>query len=232
MKLELVLVRHGETEANKSHTIQGHMDTHLSELGLKQVEKLGDFMVNETFHLAISSDLKRAKNTGEAIVSRNSSVDNLELLQVLRERSFGDMENAPVENMLNAMKGKSKEELFNWGPPNGETGKMFRARVQDFVKVLWEKSRQLSVAEPIVLATTHGGFIRDFNLLLTDQFDCQMPSRQGQCNYTGICPNTGVSRYRLSYSETGELETAVCSQLYVKDHLKDINVSEPVLYGV
>ena len=41
--------------------LQGHMDTHLSELGQKQVEKLGEFMAKETFHLAISSDLKRAK---------------------------------------------------------------------------------------------------------------------------------------------------------------------------
>ena len=37
-EVEMVVVRHGETEANRSHTIQGHRDTALSDLGVKQAE--------------------------------------------------------------------------------------------------------------------------------------------------------------------------------------------------
>ena len=37
-EVELVVVRHGETESNRSHTIQGHRDTALSDLGVKQAE--------------------------------------------------------------------------------------------------------------------------------------------------------------------------------------------------
>ena len=37
-KVELVVVRHGETESNRSHTIQGHRDTALSDLGVRQAE--------------------------------------------------------------------------------------------------------------------------------------------------------------------------------------------------
>ena len=37
-EVELVIVRHGETEANRSHTVQGHRDTALSDLGLTQAE--------------------------------------------------------------------------------------------------------------------------------------------------------------------------------------------------
>ena len=37
-EVELVVVRHGETESNRSHTIQGHRDTALSDLGVRQAE--------------------------------------------------------------------------------------------------------------------------------------------------------------------------------------------------
>ena len=35
MEVELVVVRHGETECNKSRIVQGHRDTALSELGVR-----------------------------------------------------------------------------------------------------------------------------------------------------------------------------------------------------
>jgi len=75
--VQLVLVRHGETDANKTHTIQGHLDTSLSELGEKQAVKVGELLAKENFHLAITSDLKRAKSTGQAICDRNSSFESL-----------------------------------------------------------------------------------------------------------------------------------------------------------
>ena len=43
-------------------------------------------------------------STGEAICSANPSLDNLELLEVLRERCFGDLEGKPYEAMVEALK--------------------------------------------------------------------------------------------------------------------------------
>lgn len=228
--VELVLVRHGETEANRTHTIQGHLDTSLSDLGMKQAEKVGEYLANQTFHLALSSDLKRARSTGEAIRDKNSTVDNLELITVLRERSFGDLEGQPLNIMLEAVKEKDKNELFYWGPANGETGVMFRARTEQFIKVVGERLVNLEQENPCILATSHGGFIRDFNLLLVAKYNCKMPCKSGE--YGRICPNTGVSRYNLQFDSTGELTSAECTQLYYKDHLKDLSVVVPVLYAI
>ena len=38
-KIEMVVIRHGETESNRTHTIQGHLDTPLSDAqcGIKPV---------------------------------------------------------------------------------------------------------------------------------------------------------------------------------------------------
>ena len=49
MEVELVIVRHGETEANKSHIIQGHQDTALSELGLQQAQCVAKYLGRKYF---------------------------------------------------------------------------------------------------------------------------------------------------------------------------------------
>jgi broad specificity phosphatase PhoE len=227
--IELVFVRHGETEANKTHTIQGHLDTDLSELGVMQAERVGEHLANQTFNLAITSDLKRAKCTGEEICKRNPSFSSLQPLEVLRERSFGDMEGGSLNNMLDAVKGLNQAELRSWGPPNGESGDVFRERIERFILVLGEKVQNLD--NPCVLATSHGGFIKDFNLLLANKYQCTFPCQNGE--YGRISPNTGVSRYLLDFDASGVLVKATCTQLYFKDHLADLAPPlVPVLYGI
>ena len=53
MEVELVIVRHGETEANKSHIIQGHQDTALSELGLQQAQCVAKYLGRKYFLILV-----------------------------------------------------------------------------------------------------------------------------------------------------------------------------------
>lgn len=41
-QIELILSRHGETEENKLHIMQGQLPGHLSELGKQQAEALAE----------------------------------------------------------------------------------------------------------------------------------------------------------------------------------------------
>ena len=129
---ELVVVRHGETAANKSYIIQGHMDTPLSEAGERQAQLVAARLAKDTFHLAVTSDLARAHQTGRAIHSANNSLAGagleLEKWEVARERCFGDLEGQSVEKMTAQTKNLTKDQLLAWGPTNGETGQMFRER--------------------------------------------------------------------------------------------------------
>lgn len=228
--LELVLVRHGETDSNKTHTIQGHLNTPLSEVGQEQARRVGKHLANETFHAALSSDLSRAKSTGEAIKSCNSSVQELVLEPVLRERSFGDLEGKPFEAMVEALKGLNKEQKHNWGPPNGETGDMFRERIEKFFDVLYTHASKLEVEKPVILVTTHGGFIRDLNYIMLNKYNCKMPC--GPDVYNRISPNTGVTRYMLDYGSDGKIKSAECVSMYNKDHLEGMEILNPLLYGI
>ena len=55
MEVELVIVRHGETEANKSHIIQGHQDTALSELGLQQAQCVAKYLGRKYFLILVDA---------------------------------------------------------------------------------------------------------------------------------------------------------------------------------
>merc|ERR1712013_754505 len=93
-----------------------------------------------------------------------------EVWKVARERCFGKLEGQGVDNMLQEVKGKNKDQLFAWGPEDGETGSQFRDRVRQFVKDLGKRVIKCKENESLtrVLVTTHGGFIKDFNMVMVN----------------------------------------------------------------
>lgn len=84
----LLLIRHGESMANKSHMFIGQTDSPLSEFGIAQAEKTAEYIVsNYTVDKVYASDLKRAFRTGKAVADRLG----LEVIPVkdLRELNVG-----------------------------------------------------------------------------------------------------------------------------------------------
>lgn len=68
-KGRLFLVRHGQTSANVDHVWHGHTDTPLTELGVEQTRRLGEYFHNyvPNIHAIYSSPLQRARHTAEQI---------------------------------------------------------------------------------------------------------------------------------------------------------------------
>lgn len=66
-KTVIYLVRHGQTEWNVEHRLQGHQDSPLTELGIKQAEWLGESIQNEQIDMIYSSSSLRARRTAEII---------------------------------------------------------------------------------------------------------------------------------------------------------------------
>lgn len=86
----LILWRHGHTEWNEQHRIQGHSDPPLSALGHTQAARVAPWLAARSPVAIISSDLSRAADTAQPLVELTG-------LQVrkdprLRERRFGDWE--------------------------------------------------------------------------------------------------------------------------------------------
>lgn len=72
----IYLIRHGETEYNKSHRLQGWSDIPLNENGIKLAEKTAEGMKDISFDRVFSSPLIRSYTTAEIIVGdRNITIE-------------------------------------------------------------------------------------------------------------------------------------------------------------
>ncbi len=84
------IVRHGETDWNTTKKIQGSSDIHLNERGIKQAEALSLKLNSIIFSSAFSSNLSRAKDTGNILLAKKNV--QLQATNSLKEREFGSLE--------------------------------------------------------------------------------------------------------------------------------------------
>lgn len=67
----VILVRHGESEANRNGIFAGHFDADLQDRGVLQAQKSAEYIAqNYKVDAAYASDLKRAFKTGKTIADR------------------------------------------------------------------------------------------------------------------------------------------------------------------
>ena len=96
--MKIILVRHGETHWNRERRVQGSgSDTELSELGLKQANRLASFLKDENIDAITSSPLKRAVATAKAIASKHQLP--VEIDDGLKEISVGELEGLSVSSL-------------------------------------------------------------------------------------------------------------------------------------
>jgi probable phosphoglycerate mutase len=88
----IYLVRHGQTEFNRERRIQGHVDSPLTELGVRQAKAVGGLLADLVRDPAgwriVSSPLGRAHATAELISQKLGGLA-VELDDRLKEMSWG-----------------------------------------------------------------------------------------------------------------------------------------------
>lgn len=95
--MKIFLTRHGTTEWNADHRVQGITDIELDDLGRKMARETYSALFSRgiEFDIAFSSPLKRAMETASILApGLDLKVDDR-----LRELSFGPMEGGKVEEM-------------------------------------------------------------------------------------------------------------------------------------
>lgn len=120
--MNLILVRHCETRWNEQRRIQGgRTNVGLSALGKKQVDKLARFLSSYKVDVVVSSPLKRALVTAEAVARHHGLA--VEVRDGLREIDVGELEGAALSS-LNTSFSTLLLELWNGGSerlPGGES---------------------------------------------------------------------------------------------------------------
>lgn len=86
-KTKIYLVRHGQTEWNVKHKFQGHQDSPLTDMGIKQAQWLEEAIRNEQIDMIYSSSSLRARRTAE-IIRGTREIDIIES-DDLREINLG-----------------------------------------------------------------------------------------------------------------------------------------------
>jgi probable phosphoglycerate mutase len=152
------MVRHGETEWNKTHLIQGHTDIQLTAQGEDQARKLAQELKDVDFDEVFSSDLVRAKRTAEIIaLEKNLSIVTTE---ALRERFYGQLQGKASDEFKKLFKqvGKITEEI-HWQHifADEESWHSLMIRYTTFL-------RETAVAYPgkTILVVSHHGILGSF----------------------------------------------------------------------
>jgi 2,3-bisphosphoglycerate-dependent phosphoglycerate mutase len=144
-RLELWIVRHGQTDWNAAGRLAGWSDVPLTALGEQQARLLRPKLDGEKFDGVWSSDLVRAVSTARLAHGEARSDKRL------REINFGSLEGM----LWNEVDPKIAEALYNFdwsfSAPDGEGLAELRERVHGFLK-------DLSFGRHLIF--THGGVIR------------------------------------------------------------------------
>lgn len=88
----LYFVRHGQTDCNLGHKIQGKSDVELNNAGLIQANEAAEYLKNGNFGIKriVSSDLKRTAQTAQIIGNKLHILVDYDTR--LREYNFGQLE--------------------------------------------------------------------------------------------------------------------------------------------
>ncbi len=156
---DILLVRHGQTDANASGTLQGHLPTPLNLTGIRQAQLLADRLAAWRPRVAalVSSDLPRAAQTAGPVAAACGL--KIAFDPRWRERAFGLLEGkAVVDRSLWQVAGGEVD------PPGAEPSAEFLARVRAALTALATAHRH----RPVVAVVTHGGPMRAVLRMLID----------------------------------------------------------------
>jgi len=130
MPLELLLIRHGETEWNKDRVFRGQMDMRMNATGIMQADVVADALKDKVFDAVYSSPLKRALVTARRI-AKPHQIEVREKLG-LSDMHFGiwqGMTEAQVRDKFPALYKKWLENPGRFKVAGGESSKKAWKRV-------------------------------------------------------------------------------------------------------
>lgn len=153
----LILVRHGQSEANLARSFAGHTDAPLTDLGRAQAEAAGEYLRRFRIDIAYASDLRRAYDTAAIIAARHqlTPIPDAALREVFagewEGRLFSDLEAEYPHEYATVW----RTDIGHAHPVGGEAVTALGARVSGAITRILEKH-----AGQTVLIGTHATPIR------------------------------------------------------------------------
>jgi alpha-ribazole phosphatase len=147
--MELILVRHGESEDNVTKRFSSDTTT-LTENGIEQIKKTRDLLKEYDFSKVFYSPLTRTRQTHEILGL--SGIEN----ETIREMNFGIFAGYTFDEFSKKYPKESQlwvDDPFNFNIPNGENIMQTYTRLVGFLESIKDSKEN-------VLLVTHEGIIR------------------------------------------------------------------------
>lgn len=158
--VELIVVRHGETDWNRVRRLQGHVDTPLNAAGIEQAVHLAAALANEPIAAIYSSDLARALATARPVAAGLGLPVRSDM--ALRERGYGVLEGRTYQEIeLHHPDEAEKMRLRDarHAMEGGESLNVFHDRVVDAVSAIARAHEREFGPRSTALVVTHGGVL-------------------------------------------------------------------------
>lgn len=205
-KLELWLVRHGETTWNAEGRWQGQTDVPMSKLGREQAHRLAARLEGTPFESVISSDLERALETARIVSAGLETSGEIQTDPRWREIDVGALGGLTAAEA--ELRGLGRwHRPFEERYPNGESRAEMGIRV---ARALAQIAQDHTGGRVIVFS--HGGAIKSaFGALLGDPKSAMLAA-------FGSLSNTAISRFTVSLetvdnADEGEADSVVRGRL-------------------
>ncbi len=205
--LELWVVRHGQTNWNLEHRVQGWTDIPLNAAGIEEAHALGQYLHGIPFLALYTSDLQRAHTTASILQGYTGIPIHVD--ERLREKRFGALE-GQIRHQVQKQKvvrphGVSPQVRSD--DPEAESNDDLSKRILTFLNDLGNRHETGRV-----LIVTHGALIRA--LLDLSSYREAVSLR-----------NTSVSRIRQHQSNLHAVHVNWA------DHLKQLGQNHPFQHG-
>jgi probable phosphoglycerate mutase len=194
MNTKIIAVRHGETEWNRIAKQQGHLDSRLTALGIRQAQAMALGLKELTIDHFYSSDLGRAIQTASILseaLNKTFAVDsrlrerNLGILQGLTKKEFS--EQYPEDYL------KLQSNDPDYRIPDGES---IRDRYTRTISCIEDLSK--THCDSTILIVAHGGVLMSF---MHKALEIPLTSTRNFSLY-----NSGINIFSLSENNRWRLE--------------------------
>ncbi len=148
----LYVVRHGQTEWNLKHLVQGISDIPLTDKGIEEAYKLQELVASLDIDVVISSPLERARKTAQIITNNKLPINTDDRI---KERDWGMNEGAEIDSVDTI---DCWDVILNTNVQNIERIQDFMLRVSNFIediKVRYKDSKVLVVTHSAVIRVIH-----------------------------------------------------------------------------
>lgn len=189
-ELEIVFIRHGQTDYNLKRIIQGHSDVPLNDVGRHQAELAADRLAKDgPPDCAYCSDLARCIETTDIILSSFNGTIPVVHTKDLRERYMGELEHMKRWDALVKVR-KANMEITDFG----ETLSAMVYRVNS----AWDNILDDAIAKGYhrIVVVSHGCALSNFFSFLVKERKYDMPEQLNANVKRGLL-NTSFTTLRV-----------------------------------